>query len=95
MTVTKPAPRTPVQRKRDQRQRDRAALFGADVPLEAVKTSALAEALPTLLAADAPLTLARVLCELGRRGGVTVTASPAGNRSVTVTNTPQRMRAPT
>ncbi len=75
MTVTKSAPLSPAQRKRAQRRRDRAALLGGDVPIGAVKTSALIESLPLLLGIDAPLILAQVLCELGRRGGVTVTAA--------------------
>ena len=75
MTVTKSAPLSPAQRKRAQRRRDRAALLDGDVPIDAVKTWALVEALPALLGAATPLTLAQVLCELGRRGGVTVTAA--------------------
>ncbi len=79
VTVTIHEPRTAAQRKRDQRRRDRAALYLDDGPLDAIRTTVLVEALPVLIGA-APHALASVLTELGRRGGVTVTAQVASER---------------
>ena len=68
---------TPAQRKRAQRERDRAALWAPGVSLDTLTTAALLEALPGLLAGERPGTLGAVLIELGRRGGVSVTSRPA------------------
>ncbi|MDE2396269.1 MAG: hypothetical protein KGM91_12600 [Burkholderiales bacterium] len=70
-------PMTPAERKRAQRQRDRATLFAPGASLDTMPTSGLLDALPGLLGGDRPGTLGEVLRELGRRGGVTVTARPA------------------
>lgn len=59
---------TPTERKRAQRERERAALWTPGVALETLTTAALLEALPGLLAGERPGTLAAVLAELGRRG---------------------------
>ena len=88
VTTTQPAPTrsgppapggalTPAQRKRAQRERDRAALWALGVSLDTLTTAALLEALPGLLAGERPGALGAVLIELGRRGGVSVTSRPA------------------
>lgn len=74
MTVTA---MTPTERKRAQRERERAALWTPGVALDTLTTAALLEALPGLLAGERPGTLAAVLAELGRRGGLTVTTRHA------------------
>ena len=51
MTVTA---LTPAQRKRAQRERDRAALWALGVSLDTLTTVALLEALPGLLAGERP-----------------------------------------
>jgi len=78
VTVTKRQPKSPAERKRAQRKRDRAALVAGAVPMADLNTSALLDSLPALLTGDYRSTLALVLRELGRRGGVTVTISAAG-----------------
>ena len=77
VTVTTQRPKTPAERKRAQRKRDRAALVAGDVPMADLTTSALVDSLPALLTGDYRSTLALVLRELGRRGGVTVTTEAA------------------
>ena len=59
---------TPTERKRAQRERDRAALWAPGASLDT---------LPGLLAGERPGTLSAVLAELGRRGGLTVTTRHA------------------
>jgi hypothetical protein len=68
---------TPAERKRAQRKRDRAALFTPGASIDTMPTSGLLEALPSLLDGEWPGILGAVLRELGRRGGVTVTARSA------------------
>ena len=65
------------QRKRAQRERDRATLWAPGASLDTLPTTALLEALPGLLGTDRPGTLGAVLIELGRRGGLSVTSRPA------------------
>lgn len=90
MTVTAPQPAptrgrppspggalTAAQRKRAQRERDRATLWTPGASLDTLPTTALLEALPGLLSAEWPGTLGAVLIELGRRGGLSVTSRPS------------------
>ena len=65
--------RTAASRKAAQRERARVALVAPGAALDAVTTTALAEALPLLIRdAARKQTLAAALIELGRRGGVSV-----------------------
>lgn len=73
VTVTSARPLTPAERKRAQRKRYWAALMAGE-PLAGLTLAALLKALPALVAGKHQSTLALVLVELGRRGGVTVTA---------------------
>lgn len=68
---------TPAQWKAAQRERDRVALWVGGVAVDGLTTTALVEGLPRLIAGDQPGVLGAVLAELGRRGGVTVTARVA------------------
>lgn len=68
---------TPAQRKSAQRARDHAALWAVGAAMDELTTSALLESLASLIAEQRAGTLGAVLVELGRRGGVTVTARPA------------------
>ena len=77
VAVTKRRPKSPAERKRAQRKRDRAALVAGDVPMADLTTPALVDSLPALLTGNYRSTLALVLRELGRRGGVTVTTAAA------------------
>lgn len=77
VTVTMERPKSPAERKRAQRKRDRAALVAGDVPTADLTTSALLDTLPALLTGEYRNTLALVLRELGRRGGVIVTTEAA------------------
>lgn len=78
MTVTKSA--SAAERKRAQRRRDRdsaaAALRGDAGAFADARTAALLSLVPELIESGRRLTLAELLIELGRRGGVTVTATP-------------------
>ena len=70
-------PATPAQRKRAQRARDRLALWAAGDSMDELTTSALVEQISALIRDERPGTLGAVLVELGRRGGVSVTARPS------------------
>ena len=65
---------TPAQRKSTQRERDRAAVFARGSVMDELTTTALLESLPNLIATKRQGRLRAVLVELGRRGGVTLTA---------------------
>ncbi len=65
---------TPAQWKAAQRERGRVALWVDGVAVAGLTTTALVEGLPSLIAGDHPEMLGAVLVELGRRGGVTLTA---------------------
>lgn len=68
---------TPAQRKRIQRERDRTVLLTPGASFDELTTAALVENLSSLIADERPGLLGDVLKELGRRGGVNVTARPA------------------
>jgi hypothetical protein len=70
------SPKTPAQRKADQRQRDRLAAWG-DTPLADATTAALLDALCACPTGKCPERSARLLAELFRRLGVIVTVTPA------------------
>ena len=70
---------TPAQWKAAQRERDRVALWVDQVAVDGLTTTALVEGLPSLIAGGQSGMLGAVLAELGRRGGVTVTAVPSGS----------------
>lgn len=76
VTVTMPA--SAAERKREQRRRDRAALLDTEVALAESLRSMTAGGLVELLqrVAGRPELLALVLVELGRRGGLQITATP-------------------
>jgi len=69
---------TAAERKRAQRARDTAALWAAGGSIDELTTSALIEHIAKLIHDERPGTLGAVLTELGRRGGVAVTARPYG-----------------
>lgn len=68
----------PAQWKAAQRERDRVALWVEGCSVAELTTTGLVEGLPSLIAGGQPEMLGDVLVELGRRGGVAVTARPAG-----------------
>ena len=68
-------PKTPAQRKADQRGRDRLAAWG-DTPLAEVTGAALLAALGTCLTGKYPERSSHLLTELFRRLGVIVTVTP-------------------
>ncbi len=70
------SPKTPAQRKADQRQRDRLAAWG-DTPLAEVTGAALLDALGACLTGRYPERAGRLLLELGRRARVSVTVTSA------------------
>ncbi len=86
MTRSKAPPGTPTalsatQRKAAQRQRARADLLAPGANLGAVPLTALAEALPWLMAeASRERALASTLIELGKRAGLTVCVTWAQRR---------------
>jgi len=67
---------TPADRKRAQRERDLAALWAPGVSFDELTLGALVEQIAGLIRDERPGTLAQVLVEIGRRGGVSVRASP-------------------
>lgn len=67
---------TAAQRKTAQRARDRVAIWSGG-SMDELTITALLENLPSLIVGERPGTLGAVLVELGRRGGVTVTARPS------------------
>ena len=70
---------TSAQRKRAQRARDRLALWAVGASMDELTTSALVEQIPALIRDDRPGMLGAVLVELGRRGGVLVSARPSAS----------------
>lgn len=75
---------TAAERKAAQRERDRAAIQARGRPLQGLTTSALVEALPSLIAATRPARLGAVLVEIGQRGGVTLTVQVSTSRKRSV-----------
>jgi len=71
---------TPAERKRAQRERDKVALWSAGVSFDSLTTGALIDHLAYLVANQQTGTLGPVLVELGRRGGMTVTARATGTK---------------
>ena len=71
---------TPAQRKAAQRMRDRATVESRAQSVDGLTISALAEAVPKLIADKRPARLGVVLVELGKRGGVTVTVTAVRDR---------------
>lgn len=71
-------PKTPAERKREQRARDRAHLTALGASLDEATTSALIERLHYLCDGEHPGTLGAVLTEIGRRGAVVVRARLSG-----------------
>lgn len=78
-------PRTPAQRKYDQRERDRLAAWG-DAPLAEATAAALLDALAACLTGKYPERTGRLLVELGHRAGVIVTVTPAPYRAPSANN---------
>lgn len=75
--ISESGAQTVAQRKAAQRARDRAGLWAVGGLLDGLTTTALVECLPSLIAERSVGTLGAVLKEIGRRGGLTVTARPA------------------